>query len=72
MQVQISSQGHTATFQLYDTDTLAAKEFNQQLPLTLQLSNFRDAQWMLYPPDNSEASSRLQGEVKFELIGESD
>lgn len=55
MQVQISSQGHTATFQLYDT--LAAKEFYQQLPLTLQLSNFRDAQWMFYPPEKLTVTS---------------
>ena len=48
MQVKISSQGHTATFRLYDT--LAAKEFYDQLPLELDLTNFRDAQWMFYPP----------------------
>ncbi|WP_319582537.1 cyclophilin-like fold protein [uncultured Pseudodesulfovibrio sp.] len=46
--VEISSQGKTATFQLYDTD--AAREFYDQLPQTLDLSNFRDAQWMFYPP----------------------
>jgi len=48
MQVKITSKGHTATFQLYDTT--AAKEFYDQLPLSLQLENFRDAQWMFYPP----------------------
>jgi hypothetical protein len=48
MKVQITSQGRTATFQLYDTT--AAKEFYDQLPLTLDLENFRDAQWMFYPP----------------------
>jgi len=44
MQVKISSDGHTATFQLYNT--VAAKQFYEQLPLELELSNFRDAQWM--------------------------
>ncbi|MGE4442372.1 MAG: cyclophilin-like fold protein [Desulfomicrobium sp.] len=48
MKVKITSQGRTATFQLYDTT--AAKEFYDQLPLTLDLENFRDAQWMFYPP----------------------
>jgi hypothetical protein len=48
MKVQITSQGRTATFQLYDTK--AAKEFYDQLPLSLDLENFRDAQWMFYPP----------------------
>ncbi|MFZ7101412.1 MAG: cyclophilin-like fold protein [Peptococcaceae bacterium] len=46
--VKITSQGHTATFQLYDT--VAAKELYEQLPLELELTNFRDAQWMFYPP----------------------
>ncbi len=46
--VAITSNGRTATFQLYDTN--AAKEFYEQLPLTLDLENFRDAQWMFYPP----------------------
>ncbi len=48
MTVQITSQGHVATFQLYDTQ--AAREFYEQLPLSLDLENFRDAQWMFYPP----------------------
>ena len=48
MTVKITSQGRTATFQLYDTR--AAKEFYGQLPLKADLSNFRDAQWMFYPP----------------------
>jgi hypothetical protein len=49
MQVKIISQGRTATFQLYDT--VAAKQFYNQLPLKLDLTNFRDAQWMFYPPE---------------------
>lgn len=49
MEVEIVSQGKTATFQLYDTT--AAKEFYGQLPLELDLTNFRDAQWMFYPPE---------------------
>ena len=48
MKVSITSQGRTAIFQLYETG--AAKEFFEQLPLTLPLTNFRDAQWMFYPP----------------------
>jgi len=48
MKVKITSQGHVATFQLYDTQ--GAKDFYRQLPLTLELENFRDAQWMFYPP----------------------
>ena len=46
--IQISAQGNTAVFQLYDT--VAAKELYQQLPLELELSNFRQAQWMFFPP----------------------
>jgi hypothetical protein len=48
MKVKIIAMGHTATFRLYDT--VAAKEFYVQLPLKLDLTNFRDAQWMFYPP----------------------
>ena len=47
MQVRISSKGSVATFKLYNT--VAAKEFYNQLPLKLELSNFRDAQWIFYP-----------------------
>lgn len=49
MEVRITSKGQTATFRLYDT--VAAKEFYNQLPLKLDLTNFRDAQWMFYPPE---------------------
>ena len=55
MQVIITSKGHTATFRLYDT--LAAKEFYDQLPLSLDLKNFRDAQWMFYPPEKLNATA---------------
>ncbi len=48
MKVRITSQGHTATFQLYDTE--GARELYDQLPLKLDLENFRDAQLMFYPP----------------------
>lgn len=34
MQVKITAMGHTATFRLYDT--VAAKEFYDQLPLKLE------------------------------------
>jgi hypothetical protein len=56
MQVKIISRGHTATFQLYDT--AAAKEFYDQLPLELDLTNFRDAQWMFYPPEKLSVAAR--------------
>ena len=56
MQVQITSRGHTATFRLYDT--VAAKEFYDQLPLRLDLTNFREAQWMFYPPEKLNVTSR--------------
>ena len=56
MQVKITSKGHTATFQLYDT--VAARGFYDQLPLKLDLSNFRDAQWMFYPPQKLSVTAR--------------
>lgn len=56
MQVQITSKGHTTIFQLYDT--VAAKQFYDQLPLELDLTNFRDAQWMLYPPEKLSVTER--------------
>ena len=54
MQVKISSNGYTAIFRLFDT--VAAKEFYNQLPLKLDLSNFRNAQWMFYPPEELNVS----------------
>ena len=56
MQVKITAMGHTATFRLYDT--VAAKEFYDQLPLKLDLTNFRDAQWMFYPPEKLSVTAR--------------
>lgn len=56
MQIRITSQGHTAVFQLYDT--VAAKEFYVQLPLELDLTNFRTAQWMFYPPTKLNVTTR--------------
>jgi len=56
MQVRITSMGHTATFRLYDT--VAAKKFYDQLPLRLDLTNFRDAQWMFYPPEKLSVTAR--------------
>jgi hypothetical protein len=56
MQVKITAMGHTATFRLYDT--VAAKEFYDQLPLKLDLANFRDAQWMFYPPEKLSVTAR--------------
>ena len=56
MQVKITSRGRTATFQLYDT--VAAKEFYNQLPLDLELTNFRDAQWMFYPPEKLSVTAQ--------------
>ncbi len=54
MQVKVTSQGRTSTFRLYDT--VAAKELYEQLPLELELINFRDAQWMFYPPEKLNVS----------------
>ena len=56
MHVKISSQGHTATFRLYDT--AASKELYEQLPLELELTNFRNAQWMFYPPEELNVTKR--------------
>ncbi len=56
MQVKITAKGHTATFRLYDTG--AAKELYDQLPLKLDLKNFRDAQWMFYPPEKLNVTAR--------------
>ncbi len=56
MKISITSRGHTATFQLYDT--AAAREFYDQLPLELDLTNFRDAQWMFYPPEKLSVTAR--------------
>ena len=56
MQVKITAKRHTATFRLYDT--VAAKEFYDQLPLKLDLTNFRDAQWMFNPPEKLSVTPR--------------
>jgi hypothetical protein len=56
MMLSITSHGRMATFQLYDT--VAAKEFYDQLPLKLPLTNFRDAQWMFYPPKKLSVTAR--------------
>jgi hypothetical protein len=56
MQVKLTARGHTATFQLYDT--IAAKEFYDQLPLKLDLTNFGDAQWIFYPPKKLSVTAR--------------
>jgi len=55
-QVKITSQGQTAIFRLYDT--AAAKGFYEQLPLELELTNFRNAQWMFYPPERLGVTER--------------
>lgn len=67
LKVEIVSQGKKATFQLYETT--AAREFYEQLPLELDLSNFRDAQWMFYPPEklNVKASEAYHDGKKGEL-----
>lgn len=48
--LRITAGEYTAIFQLYDTE--AAEELYDQLPLTLETSNFADAQWMFYPPEH--------------------
>ena len=47
--IRVTCGDLSATFQLYDTT--AAAELYEQLPLELELSNFADAQWMFYPPE---------------------
>lgn len=54
--VRITSGEHMATFQLYDTT--AGRELYEQLPLELDLTNFRDAQWMFYPPQELNVTDR--------------
>lgn len=56
MMVKITSNGHSATFRLYDTT--AAKGLYDQLPLTLPMTDFRDAQWMFYPPTKLKVTAR--------------
>ena len=67
MIIRITSQGHEATFQLYDT--AAAGELYGQLPLELDLTNFRNAQWMFYPPErlNVTPQEAYHDGVKGEL-----
>jgi hypothetical protein len=48
MRIKITSGDQLTVFQLYNT--VAAKELYEQLPLKLDLKNFRDAQWMFFPP----------------------
>lgn len=52
--IRISSQGKSAVFRLYDT--VAAKQLYQQLPLQLELEDFRSAQWMFFPPEKLDAA----------------
>jgi len=69
MSIKITSQGHVATFQLYDT--VAAKELYSQLPLELELRNFRDAQWMFWPPERLNVTPQeayhdgIRGELSY-------
>jgi hypothetical protein len=39
-------------------DTVAAMAFYDPLPLTLNLSNFRDVQWMFYPPETLDVTAK--------------
>ena len=69
MIIKITSQEHVATFQLYDT--VAAKELYEQLPLELELRNFRDAQWMFWPPERLNVTPQeayhdgIRGELSY-------
>ena len=54
--VKISSGNYSAVFQLYETK--AAGEFYKQLPLNLDLTNFRNAQWMFYPPEKLNVTDK--------------
>ena len=50
LSIKISSDEKEAVFQLYDTK--AAEKLYEQLPLVLDTENFRNAQWMFYPPES--------------------
>ena len=69
MTIRITSQGHEATFKLYDT--VAARELYEQLPLELELRNFRDAQWMFWPPERLNVTAQeayhdgIRGELSY-------
>ncbi|WP_205563167.1 cyclophilin-like fold protein [Cohaesibacter haloalkalitolerans] len=69
MKLVITSGTYRATFQLYDTK--AARDFYRQLPLDLPLTNFRNAQWMFYPPeklgvtDHEAYHEGLKGELSY-------
>lgn len=69
MQVRIVSNNHTATFRLYDTG--AARQFYKQLPLQVELHNFRDAQWIFYPPEKLQVTKEeayhtgVKGELSY-------
>lgn len=55
LQIKVTSRGYSAVFALYDTH--AARELYVQLPLKLNLDNFRNAQWMFYPPEKLHVSA---------------
>ncbi len=55
LQLKITAGGVSAIFQLYDT--AAAHELYRQLPLQTRLSNFRDAQWLFYPPQKLQVTA---------------
>jgi len=67
--VRITSLEHEATFRLYDT--VAARELYEQLPLELELRNFRDAQWMFWPPERLNVTPQeayhdgIRGELSY-------
>ena len=69
MIVKVTARGHTATFQLYNT--AAARELYEQLPLELELRNFRDAQWMFFLPQRLNVTEReayhngIRGELSY-------
>ena len=42
--IRVTCGNQSAIFQLYDTE--AAQNLYEQLPLELELNNFRNAQWM--------------------------
>ena len=67
MVIKITANNRTATFQLYDT--VAARELYNQLPLELELRNFRDAQWMFFLTQrlNVTSNEAYHNGVKGEL-----
>jgi hypothetical protein len=61
MNVRISSGGHAATFRLYDT--AAAREFYDQLPLSIEVENYSSNEKIFYPPKKLNTADTPQADA---------